>query len=392
MWSIIIIYLFSFPLLAVFIPAETQIAVNLIFSGLSIIYLVIHKKIIKVNLAVLIVIVLYLNIIISSLLFSRFNNALNTSADYLFLFLLFYLANTSDTKEKKTLIGALVIGGTLVAVYSLRAFFILSKSVLSYLSEQHIDYSFATEFLTANRAFSPFITSNLLAGYLIMIIFLIIGLLFENKTKTSKLILIPGMSICLVSLFYTKSLGAWLTLFVSLIIFFIVTKKINRKALLLIFILLIIIITVIVIRSNNTLKITQPLFSLQQRASYWSDTIEIIKEYPFRGIGWGNFSSQKSLYSHNSFLQIWAEIGMLGILSWLIICFLFIYNNLKIIKNLNNKAYHSAFFCAGLSFIIHNVIDFSFYIPQVAFIWWVILGLTTRSFGKISFNNHKNSS
>nr|MBP7089080.1 hypothetical protein [Candidatus Omnitrophota bacterium] len=296
MREVIIAYLLIFPLLTTFISAKTQITTNLIFTGFSIIYLLIHKKInrvhrakirrflsqriallnlqkIKSNLAILIVIALFLSIIISSLLFSRSDNALSTSANYLFLFLLFYLAYASNDKEEKILIGALTIGGILAAVYSLRAFFVLSNSVLSYLSEQQIDYSFATEFLTANRAFSPFITSNLLGGYLIMIIFLIINLLSEKKAKTSQLILTLGIFICLVSLFYTKSLGAWLTLLVSLTIFFTVTRKINRKTLLLILVLLLLTISIIVLRSNNSLKITKPYFSLQQRVSYWSDTI-----------------------------------------------------------------------------------------------------------------------
>ena len=47
-------------------------------------------------------------------------------------------------------------------------------------------------------------------------------------------------------------------------------------------------------------------------------------------------------------------------------------------KNLsyNKKLYYNAgVLTAGLAFIIHNTIDFSFFMAQGSFLWWVVLAL-----------------
>ena len=99
--------------------------------------------------------------------------------------------------------------------------------------------------------------------------------------------------------------------------------------------------------------------------------LKIIKEHPLKGVGLGSFSLKESRYSHNSYLQIWAETGIIGFMLWLVIVFLF----LKKFFLAKNKTYNIAIFCAGLTFLIHNLIDFSFFISGVSFLWWVVLGL-----------------
>ena len=57
------------------------------------------------------------------------------------------------------------------------------------------------------------------------------------------------------------------------------------------------------------------------RLNYWADSLKIIKVYPWTGTGLGNFNLTYARYAHNSYLQIWAEMGILGIIAflWLII-------------------------------------------------------------------------
>ena len=391
MWKLILICLLLYPMLPILVPDQMQPIINLTFSALGSIYIVIKRKKIKITLPDIIIMIFLLNITVSSFLFSDFINGLTTLSRFLPLFILFYLARSCDCYENKSLIRTLVIGGVLLSIYSLRSFFVLSDRLLYYLSQYNIDYPFATEFLMTKRAFSPFITPNLLAGYLVMIIFLSCGLFFKNKTKTIKILLFTGIMVCLLTLFYTKSVGGWITLLVSSGFFFIITKKINKKSISIISLIVLLILGIIAVRSKNTLDITKPYFSIQQRISYWSDTAEYIKLHPLLGVGLENFSSHESLYTHNSFLQIWAEMGLSGIITWLAICIAFIGMNFRITRLSKNNIYTAAIFCAGLSFIIHNVIDFSFYVPQVSFIWWILLGLIGRSFRNIGIDNHESS-
>jgi O-antigen ligase len=118
---------------------------------------------------------------------------------------------------------------------------------------------------------------------------------------------------------------------------------------------------------------TKPQFSLEKRIVYWQETLDIIFLHPLKGIGLGNFNLAQTRFAHNSYLQLWAEAGILGLLSYLSLIFIFLKKGIRSIRN-NAEGFYSGFFVAGLVFIIHNLVDFTFFIPQVSFLWWISLG------------------
>jgi O-antigen ligase len=50
----------------------------------------------------------------------------------------------------------------------------------------------------------------------------------------------------------------------------------------------------------------------QERIKLWRDAFDVMKSAPIFGIGVGQFSEQEGLLVHNSFLQCYAEMGMIG--------------------------------------------------------------------------------
>jgi O-antigen ligase len=109
---------------------------------------------------------------------------------------------------------------------------------------------------------------------------------------------------------------------------------------------------------------------------YWRATFELIKIHPLTGVGLGNFNITFSRFAHNSFLQFWAETGLIGIsaLAWFIIKhFRILFINLKTTQNKNLAA---AFLASNIVFLVHNLFDFTFFLPEACLIWWVILGLS----------------
>lgn len=124
----------------------------------------------------------------------------------------------------------------------------------------------------------------------------------------------------------------------------------------------------------------QPLFSAVMRLNYWQDTLRIIKLHPWLGIGPGNFNLAQSRYTHNSYLQVWAEMGILGIISFLWLAIAVLKSSLKNIKNPLHKALTIPLLIANVIFLLHNLVDFSFFLPEVSLIWWVILGLQVLRF------------
>jgi O-antigen ligase len=280
-------------------------------------------------------------------------------------------------QERKRYITILVVGSFLLSLYTLRSFFIVSESALHYLEKGRILHPYVEEFLGRQRAFVPFISPNLLGGYLGMIIPLCGGIIFqrmkERKIDLLFILTIICISSCFLVFFLTKSIGAWCSLFLAIMLSGVILKGWNKKIILLSFVFLLFLAGIIFIRFQTLKEFTTPLASLQNRLLYWRQTLGVIGNHPLVGVGIGNFSLRASRFTHNSYLQIWAEMGLLGLISWLGIIVIFFREGIKRLKR-EKVGYPLGFFVAGLSFILHNLVDFTFFIPQVSFLWWIICG------------------
>ena len=146
---------------------------------------------------------------------------------------LFYEVRAATEENKKKVIFTIIISAVFVSLYSLRALFIVSGFTLKYLSNHNISYPFAEEFIKRGRAFSPFISPNILAGYLVMTIILCYGIITQRikDKKNDYMLIVSGLCAVLsfAVLFFTKSIGGWLVLTACVLIFLISVKRLNKK-------------------------------------------------------------------------------------------------------------------------------------------------------------------
>ncbi|MCM8824037.1 MAG: O-antigen ligase family protein [Candidatus Omnitrophica bacterium] len=374
-WNTILTCIFIRPFLSEITYRNLDLILNSIFLISSLFYVKNRRKLEFTSLDKTIIL-FSISLLISLFLSTNFLNSLKEIYKYFSLIILFFIVRTADKEEKRTLLFIIILSALLINIYSLYSLFFVSRYVLNYLNKHRISFPFAEEFLFRQRAFVPFISPNLLANYLVMVIIICLGLIIQKikRNNIDNLILLTMicLSICLLSLFFTKSIGGFLTLFFSLLLLFLIKKK----YLPLITIILISLLTITIIRTKTDKDFTTPLFSLQKRLSYWDETISVIKGHPIRGVGIGNFILKETLSAHNSYLQIWAEMGMLSLISWLTMAGIVI-KNIKTQLNLKElNYYHLGLTISGLAFFIHNLIDFSFFIPQASHLWWVIIALT----------------
>lgn len=131
--------------------------------------------------------------------------------------------------------------------------------------------------------------------------------------------------------------------------------------------------------------------SFKVRAEYTRATFDMIKENPVFGIGPGQYGTVYMAYkepqaeevqmAHNSFLQLWAEMGIIPFLSFFLICgtaLFSIYKNKEI-----SSLYKYALGVSLLGFFIHNFLDFDLYVPSLGYTLFFILAQT------ISRNNNE---
>ena len=177
------------------------------------------------------------------------------------------------------------------------------------------------------------------------------------------------------ALLLTKSLGAILSLLLGIIIYFLLTRFSKKKLIIFSLGFLVILAAIFFLRTSAQKQHLQPLFSTLMRINYWQETWQIIKNAPLLGVGPGNFNLAQSRYAHNSYLQIWAEMGILTLISFLWFTWAVLNSALKKIKSSNLKKETLLLITAYLVFLLHNFLDFTFFLPEVSCYWWIIAGL-----------------
>jgi len=125
------------------------------------------------------------------------------------------------------------------------------------------------------------------------------------------------------------------------------------------------------------------------RMSIWLTSFNIIKYYPFLGTGLDTFSKVAPLYgipggyyTHNCYLHMAVEIGIVGFLSFLWILLVFFRKTMFKVSRLKDRL-HQAVLLGGvaglLGFFAHSFLDTNFYSVQLNTLMWVMLGLVVAT-------------
>jgi len=315
---------------------------------------------------------LFILALIISLFFS-FNKLTSLQELYKYItgILLLITAFKLSSEEKSKMIRVIIFAGFIISILALYQYFFGFRHTMDYVNKIHTTDPFVLDYLNRKRIFFPFVMPNALAGYLI----LIIPLIFAEKNKDKWII----AACMLYALFLTKSLGAIISLFIATALYVYLKRGLSFTKIIPFVILAAMGAVIFIIRQKNSAQHTLPSFSLIQRLGYWHDTLEIIKAHPLTGVGMGNFNIMNSRYAHNSYLQLWAEAGILSLISFLWLVWATLKHN------------HATIKIAVFAFLIHNFVDFTFFLPEVSFIWWLTLGLIyndlTKSITPSSFVN-----
>lgn len=183
-----------------------------------------------------------------------------------------------------------------------------------------------------HRISSSFTHSNDFGAYLIVLLSIACGLFFSKARpfKQRILLFITG-SVLFYCLLFTKSRGAWIGFFLSLLVLAIIK---SRRLLMLLLILAVLSPFVmpdfVKERFRDFTTVNQSTGTVWERLELWNGAIAMIKARPFFGFGINtytkNFPDYKPkdyanvIYTHNSYLQIASEIGLVG--SGILIIFL----------------------------------------------------------------------
>lgn len=251
------------------------------------------------------------------------------------------------------------------------------------------------------RVFSTLVNPNILAGYLVLVI--AYSTAFFNQTKAYKkwrlAFLVTGL-LAALCLLYTYSRGNWVACAVMLLAFCVLFC---RKAF----------IPILgggaaVLATGGT-AVLHRLASIQGgyggdtsialRMAYLKSTKWIIEEFPL-GVGWYGYRfvyptynfylADKSVimyHCHNIFLNVWAELGLHGLLAFLVVWFgIFLPAAWRLAyhgRSLWLKAMGRGYVLATVGIIVGGLTDHVYFNTQMGLLFWT-LGTLTMICAKMS--------
>jgi len=121
-------------------------------------------------------------------------------------------------------------------------------------------------------------------------------------------------------------------------------------------------------------------FTGMGRMGFWSEAIGVIKRFPVLGSGLNTYARMGTQfgYAHNCYLQMAAEIGILGVAAFLFMLGVFFCSVFKALPAVKDPFLYAvlAGSMAGLiGFLVQSFFDTTFYSVQLGNLMWIFMGL-----------------
>lgn len=310
-------------------------------------------------------------------------------------FVLFAIVLQGAIQERKQidlLIGLLVLGGFLVAIYGFAQVILGVESTVAWVDDSFVESGVSL------RVYSTLDNPNVLSEYLLLVIPLGVVTALTGRTRQSRaagMVAAAAMTVCLA---LTLSRGGYLGLAIAAALFLVL---LDRRFIVLGVIggicLLFFLPETIMQRIISIADMSDT--STSYRLSIWVASIDLLRDYWLCGIGTGTtaFNTVYPLYSlntiaaphaHNLYLQVMVECGVTGIVALLGVV-------LSAVRGLGAKLRASvdkktrlqaiALLCGLAGFLAQSVTDYSFYNYRVELVFWVVIALCAalaRNWGK----------
>jgi len=362
-------------------------------------------------------ILLFVLLMSVSLLRSQFFMvSLNDYIIFLFYFFIYFLIinNINDKAQFNSLIKLIFIISIIIAIYAIMQY-----------------YGFDPFLKELSAITSTMGQKNWISNYLALIFPIVFSYFLLEKIKKNKIIYYLLLSILYTTLMICQSRGIWISISITTILAIYIIFKFklvntfqeNKKWLTLLLVTFLM-ITIIYSTDNplNKSAITVPQRalstfdeqdpSINTRLLMWRTTFEMIKDKPIFGSGIGTFKMNYLNYqakffkvnpdyikylayareAHNEYLQIGAELGIVGLGIFILIIFVFYNLILKYVKKEsrdNEKIIVFGLLMGVTSFLIHSLFTFPLHVPALGLTFFIVIGLTLSYIRNIGSLKHE---
>jgi putative inorganic carbon (HCO3(-)) transporter len=296
-----------------------------------------------------------------------------------------------------------------------RFLFVILFTVFAAMVEGMVQFTWGVDLVrrvVCDRITGPFSNPNTFAGFLVILVPVVWGvvmvshkMIFSVWVRLFLMIEVVLMPVCLI---WTYSRGAWLGFGAGLVLMFLLVFQVIADKRRYISVLLAVAVIMLLLFSLQPVrsKIVSLLgFNVRQqetigerirsigdvhqssaarRIQLWQEALHIWKDFPVAGAGLNTYSrmlpqykvvKDNEQYSHNSFLQMLAETGIVGLTAFLGVLVVFFREGWR------HAHKYRSFLMAGLlsgvlGFLVHSFVDTNLYALQLIVLFWFMLGLS----------------
>jgi O-antigen ligase/tetratricopeptide (TPR) repeat protein len=261
----------------------------------------------------------------------------------------------------------------------------------------------------AGRAHAAFVNPNSFSGYLLLTSPILIGLYLICKSLAGRVFFLLLITISFAALLASGTGGRWIAIVAAIVValaLFWMFLPAQRKKLLFLFVGLIAVVLIFIIPAGEMGEgiflpnIKEISGSTSDRLNIWKSTWGIIKEHPIRGVGFWSFHTIYSKYkneiyrnvthpfSHNDYLQLWAELGIVGVGVFLVLVYLYFRGGLRSLKidtiSKTNRIMLLSTMIGSFLLLVHTISDFDLYVPSILFVFWIYIAYATATARELS--------
>ncbi len=291
------------------------------------------------------------------------------------IFMYFLALNISkDENQHKILIMIMAIVVLFISVQSFRSF----TAGISFDEESR----FAGPFETVG------LNSNHFAAFIVSYCSLFLGLLLFDKDKWRRLLFLAAVAFGLYPLFFSYSRGAYAAA-IGVLVFFGLVKK--RSLLILALILFISWQTLLPSSVVDRIKMTRGRWgglesSAAVRLDLWTHAVKLFEKNPIFGVGFGGFEltvpeKAEIKNTHNLYLKILSEQGIIGLSLLLLVFFMALKSGQRLFKRgltPFQKGLGFGFLGCTVAFIITNMFGDRWSYFVLGDYFWIVWGLVDR--------------
>ncbi len=280
---------------------------------------------------------------------------------------------------------------------SIKRFIYISFSVVSFTCINGIFQYFTGEDAIRHRQLitddylrrisSSFVHPNDFGVYLLVVSIIFISILLVKGTKLrERLPVIGAVVLSLICLLMTRSRGAWISFSAA----FLVLGALKARKFLAIFLAVLLVMFIML-----PYTVQEQIFAITnfqsgttwERLMLWKGTINMIEVHPFLGFGINTYSRNfpkyrppeypDIRYTHNSYLHMASEVGIIGALLFIIFLVSVFVNSFFGIQAMSEDRKRNlslGLFAALIGFALNSIVDTHLYSVNLAVFFNLMLG------------------